>query len=493
MALLALATAGCGGGGATSGSDGKGGKGGKGGSGSGSSSGSATIGDVDGGVAGTGACDDLFAPDRITTWEVELSADVWTALQTDMVSRVEREAAIPPQDYNPYHPVQSLRVAGETVSNVMIRLKGQSSWLHAIAGWQQGMPIPKMQFAIAFDQVDDHARFHGLKKVELDMPHNDESMLRQRLALAFLRDDLEVPAQCANSARLVVNGEYYGLYTNLERLDKSFLKRVFPGQADGDLWDAGWTLETNTSVVDHPRQCQFWGLPPGGCGLSPPAMMDADAMAMIIDLEASMTEWAGEAMITDGDGYWGGRHNWFLYDHPTRGFIWLPHDLDATLSWIARNDVDPVYWWEIRTVSSNPDPHYLGVVNNPNWLPKYIEAVRRAYRAYDTATVIARVDGWAAQIAEAAAQDTHKPFTMAEHDAEVSMIRANAMARPAYVSSWLACIDGAGTDADGDGTKWCRDCNDNDASRAPGLAEICGDGIDQNCNGMVDELCPPPT
>ncbi|SKB44783.1 putative metal-binding motif-containing protein [Daejeonella lutea] len=53
-------------------------------------------------------------------------------------------------------------------------------------------------------------------------------------------------------------------------------------------------------------------------------------------------------------------------------------------------------------------------------------------------------------------------------------------------------------DADGDGytavgacegTK--NDCNDNDASISPAASEVCGDGIDNNCNGIIDEECGP--
>jgi len=45
-------------------------------------------------------------------------------------------------------------------------------------------------------------------------------------------------------------------------------------------------------------------------------------------------------------------------------------------------------------------------------------------------------------------------------------------------------------DLDGDGTTTCAgDCDDGDALSAPGAPEICGDGADNDCNGLVEEIC----
>ncbi len=69
---------------------------------------------------------------------------------------------------------------------------------------------------------------------------------------------------------------------------------------------------------------------------------------------------------------------------------------------------------------------------------------------------------------------------------------------PEYVTAWFfehnrrVSIDG-GTggdpvDADGDGVAFAQDCDDADSSIFPGATEVCGDGVDQDCDG-VDEVC----
>ena len=45
-------------------------------------------------------------------------------------------------------------------------------------------------------------------------------------------------------------------------------------------------------------------------------------------------------------------------------------------------------------------------------------------------------------------------------------------------------------DGDGDGACLPDDCNDGNAAVHPGAAEVCGDGLDNNCAGGVDEGCP---
>jgi hypothetical protein len=51
------------------------------------------------------------------------------------------------------------------------------------------------------------------------------------------------------------------------------------------------------------------------------------------------------------------------------------------------------------------------------------------------------------------------------------------------------CMAEGCVDADGDGFCADVDCDDHDAAVHPGAAEVCGDGLDNDCDGVVDNGC----
>jgi hypothetical protein len=414
-----------------------------------------------------GPCADVFADDLLPTYELRISDADWAALMNDFDTMQVNSAA--GLDYHPYHNVDEFKYGDEILHNVLIRLKGWSSW------WQAQVDNPpKMQFVIAFDGVDSHQRFHGLRKVELDMPRIDPSYLRQRVALSYLRT-LGVPAECANNARLFINGALYGLYTNLERPDEEWVTRLFPGADQGELWDGAWQLKIHedTMGLPHPRLDAFW------------AANDMPSIAAIADMDEALLEWASEAMLADADGYWIGHWNYFIYDHPKRGWLWLPHDLDAAINW---NDprIDPLYYWGGNTGWSPPWQHYIAMLRDYAWRERFVTALRRSYEAYVAANLPDMVDRFSAQIRDTAAADPTRPFTFADHLNEVAYLRQSIIVRTNSVRAWLDCRASPDTalDADGDHRPFCMDCKDTDPTVYPGAAEICGDGIDQDCDGI---------
>jgi len=413
-------------------------------------------------------CPALFAQDILPDFHVDISAGEWSKMEYEFTHRQEALAA--GEDPSPYHPAV-FRYDGDVVEDAMIRLKGASSWDETVALDED----PKMQFVIAFNEVNEDGRYRGARKLALDMPRTDGSYLRQRLALHALRS-MDMPAQCANSARLFINDDYYGLYSNVERMDREFLERVYPEDPDGNLWEGARIIKTNEDTFTWDRLNAFWAVTDGGT---------VDELAGMVDLDEAVHEWAAEAVLPHGDGYYMGRANFYLYDHPQRGFLWIPNDLDAAFDFIPA-DMDAMYpvcsgtWWEDRL-------HYLMVMDDPTWRERYVDALRDELGLFDVADMEKRLDEWSAQIADAAADDPHRPFSVDTHEEAVAVMRDYFGERAAFLADWLDCRDSGGPDADGDGSEFCRDCNDDSAEQGPLSTESCNT-IDDDCDGRVDEV-----
>lgn len=67
----------------------------------------------------------------------------------------------------------------------------------------------------------------------------------------------------------------------------------------------------------------------------------------------------------------------------------------------------------------------------------------------------------------------------------------NAWVIGAEDSAGADCPDNVAVqnDADGDGVLVAQDCDDSDSRRHPGAVELCGDGVDNDCDESVDESC----
>ncbi len=374
--------------------------------------------DPPGGAVPAGRCADLYDEDRLVDYRVEIADGEWAALQDEFANWAEREANGLP--LKPYHPIL-FRYVGpdgeeEVVPDARMRLKG-----NPCCSWSG-----KMQFVISFNEVDSDARFHGLRKIALDAPPYDPSLLKDRLALDLFRE-VGLPAACANSATLTLNGSLYGVFTNIEFLDKEFLQRNFPGQAGGDLWKYGTDLKTNEQTSDGVRIEQFW------------QANDVAAIDALADLEGAVLEWAAEATLPDADGYWSAGHNFYLYDHPQRGFLFVPWDKDGTFDWMPA-DADPygvVYYDEYGEELSGLPPHQVAVLADPVWRQRFVDAVAAVRAVYNPAAIDEKIGRFAAQIEAAVESDPNYPFTLDEFHAAHDSIRAATAARAAFLDGWL--------------------------------------------------------
>jgi hypothetical protein len=343
-----------------------------------------------------------------------------------------------------------------------------------------------MQIVISFDQTNLNGNFHGASKLGFDMPRSDWSFLHERLANTWWRRQ-GVMAPCTGSGMLYINGAYYGAYDVEDHVGHHLVKEFFPDNPNGNMFKGGSPPDQNSGTPEDTAKLQaFW------------AAKDIKSMMAVIDLDASVSQWAGDALLNNGDGYYGGAHNFYIYDQGDKGYVWLPSDTDSTFDWLAQNSPftfndHPIYWWVGRVGGDGPGQHYLAVMNDPTWRQKYVDAIAMHLDHWDVGQLQGWIDDWSQQIAQAVKDDPHKMATVDQWQTAVATARTIVDQRAGYLRDFVACERGqGGADADGDGVKWCDDCNDSDPNVHPGAPEVCGNQVDDDCNGVVDDGCPSP-
>mgnify|MGYP000851737805 FL=1 len=356
-------------------------------------------------------CPDIYKQDILPTFELEISPSVLADLEDEWESG---------DGSKPAHPLEQFKYDDTVITNASIELRGNKKW------WPDQN---KMQFEVAFNAYDKKGRFKGLKKVLFDAARYNESFLRDRLSLKIMRD-VGLPAPCANNARLVVNGAYYGLFTSIEKVDSEFLERYFEAP-NGNLYKRqDWAKKTNEEDKDESDV---------------EALLDAKTIQQldaVMNLDEAILEWAAEAVLPDNDGAWAGGLNYYVYNDPLTGFNVIPWDLDATFERIPF-DVDPYTFLKENDWGR---PFYTIATKDPEWFKKYIDAIAFVLaEGYDVPTLQGRIDAWAAQIADAAASDPNKPFSTKDHLDAVKTQRDYVAKRANFVKQWLVCWQSGGT------------------------------------------------
>jgi hypothetical protein len=423
------------------------------------------------------ACPDLFDPGTLRTYAIDIDPAELEKVRAEFndVASLTTKG----NDFVARHPVV-FHLGSETVSDATLKLHGQSSW--AQAATMDG-DRAKMQFDISFHQHDPDGKFHGVSKLVFDMPRSDWTFMHDRLAHAWLRQN-GIAAGCAANAKVEINGSYYGLFVVEEHTAKKVIKDFFPDNAGGDLWKGGVQPQTNQMAPNWDRQMAFTK-----------ATTIAD-VAAIVDIESSVSEWAAEALLNNGDGAYGGNHNFYIYDQGAKGFVFLPNDTDATFEWMALfdrtpYDAHPIYWWSTRDkLAPGPTATWLAVMNDPASRAKYVDAIAAQLQHWDVAQLQGWIDDWSAQIADAATTDPHAWATPDQFEMAVALARDAVAKRRDFLETFVACGQGgAADDNDGDGVPWCFDCRDDDAAVSPHATEICGNGVDDDCDGAIDDGC----
>src|SRR3990172_8259071 len=91
----------------------------------------------------------------------------------------------------------------------------------------------KRSLNVTIDAFDKKQELLGYNSLNLLNSHEDPTYLRSVLFLQAARDYL--PAAKANFVRVVINGESWGIYSNVQQVDKAFLQEWFKTR-NGTRW-----------------------------------------------------------------------------------------------------------------------------------------------------------------------------------------------------------------------------------------------------------------
>jgi spore coat protein CotH len=186
-----------------------------------------------------------FRSDHVAKIRIVMKEDDWQRLKTD--TRAEQYVRA------------DFWFDGEPYKNVAIRPKGMSSLM---SGRESG----RMPLKVDFNFFNFAQNFRGVKKLNLNNGFSDPSFIRETIGYELF-EQMNLPTPRRAFADVWVNDTHLGLYTIVEQVDKTFLRRNF-ANPEGNLYKPetpaaalNWTKEdivkqgvTTSQTSDNKKQ-----------------------------------------------------------------------------------------------------------------------------------------------------------------------------------------------------------------------------------------------
>jgi hypothetical protein len=234
-------------------------------------------------------------------------------------------------------PAQVL-VDGQTYRDVGVHFRGNTSFMTAGEG-------RKRSFVLAFDFVHRDQQLAGYSKLNLLNSAEDPSFLHTIIALQIARD--YIPAPKANYVRVVINGEFWGIYINQQHFDK-YLARDWFGFPKGARWkvpgpnpqgamrylgedSAAYKQVYEIKSKDDPAA---WSDLINLCRIldkTPPDRLER-ALEQLLDVDGTLKFLAWDNVLASGDGFYSRGSDYDLFEDRNGRFHLIPYDVNECFS-----------------------------------------------------------------------------------------------------------------------------------------------------------------
>lgn len=337
----------------------------------------------------------------------------------------------------------TLRYGDEVVSNIGVRIKGEGSW--------RGLD-EKTAFKLKFDKFVTKQAFRGLRRMTFNNMVEDPAFIAERLAYHVFRA-ADLPAPRCNSALLYVNGEFYGVYANIETEDKTFLRRWFASD-DGNLYEEGqvdflpgaeahFDLETNETEDNRSDLANlidmFQSAAPETYLTDLGQALDTDHFLRFTAAEAAVNQWD---MYSYTVFY---PNNFRIYHDPTtQRFVFLPWGMDMSMKPFRDSLAPHIPVLGLARRGDNArGPVTAGLMfqrclESPSCQASYVATVREMVTLYESLDLEALAERYYTQLLPHIEADPRKEYTMQQVEQHYQSVLQTIRERPAAM---LADVD----------------------------------------------------
>jgi len=233
----------------------------------------------------------------------------------------------------------TLIVDGKTYPNVGVQFRGASSFGMVPAG-------SKRSLNLSLDYADSKQRLLGYKTLNLLNSNGDPTFLSSVLYSQIARKHL--PAPKANLVKVVINGESWGIYANVQQFNKDFLAENFP-TTKGTRWKVpgspggrGGLEYTGDDLEPYKQRFEMktddgdkaWRALVELCKVlneTPLDQLEAK-LKPILDIDGVLWFLALDIALLNSDGYWTRASDYSIYRDDKGVFHILPHDMNESFA-----------------------------------------------------------------------------------------------------------------------------------------------------------------
>jgi hypothetical protein len=276
----------------------------------------------------TGALRTVFITFDDADWEQELSAFYGTDVEVPATVVVD----------------------GKTYRDVGVHFRGNSSYRMVPEG-------SKHSLNLSFDFIHEEQTVGGFRTLNLLNAMNDPTLVRTVLFSEIARSYL--PAPKANLARVVINGESWGIYVNVEQFNKDFVRGNLGGTGAGARWKVPGSprgrggleyLGDDANIYRGIYEIKTKDDEKSWAALinltkvlneTPPDQLEA-ALAPLLDVDGALKFLAVDVALANSDGYWTRASDYSIHQDEKGKFHVFPNDMNEALGIQESPQLDPL-------------------------------------------------------------------------------------------------------------------------------------------------------